>query len=316
MTSDILRKYIHEFKNLRIDRAHGRAPNQPVLLLSIIDMIEQGDIEDNMITFSPGLVDKCMKYWRKIPDRKPNLVLPFFHLSKRSFWHLQPKPGYENALEVVSRISSVTQLRKIVAYARLDDELLDLLDDAESRDILRLTLIDTHLPDYKEDILSLVFEERQISEYSQKLLQSVKQDFSIELVKPIETEKRIRKPGFRRAIMKIYDYTCAACRLQILTLNGETVTEAAHIVPFNETNNDDVRNGISLCKLHHWAFDRYLFSIDESYNIVVSEMMTERGPTEWLLKTMHGVNILLPEQEELHPAHSALTWHRKKMLSQ
>ncbi|MDE0084298.1 MAG: HNH endonuclease [Candidatus Poribacteria bacterium] len=166
------------------------------------------------------------------------------------------------------------------------------------------------------EIQSVISEEQQISGFSKELLDYVQHDFSTELDEPIESEKKIREHGFRRTIMRIYDYTCAVCKLQILTLNGESVTEAAHIIPFNRSNNDDVRNGISLCKLHHWAFDRYLFSVDESYIITVSDLMTEKGPTEWKLTTLNGKGILLPKLEELYPAQEALAWHRKKMLSQ
>ena len=316
MLDNILQKYLHEIKNLRIDRAHGNAPHQPVLLLAIIELIEQGQIVDNKITLSPGLVETFVKYWTKVTDRKPNLALPFFHLSKRSFWHLHANPGYEKALEVVTQIKTVTRLRKVVAYASFDDELFALLGKPTEREVFRQTIISTYLSDFKHEILSLILEDQQISEYSQNLLQYVEQDFSIKLAEPIETEKRIRQPGFRRAVMRIYDYTCAVCELQILTLDGKSVTEAAHIVPFNETSNDDVRNGISLCKLHHWAFDEYLISIGESYNIVVSSQMTERGPSGWKLSTLSGKTIFLPEREELYPAQEALAWHREKMLDQ
>ena len=203
----------------------------------------------------------------------------------------------------------------MISHASLDEELSTLLIQPLEREILRKTLIDKYFLGLTNEIQSVISEEQQISGFSKELLDYVQHDFSTELEEPIESEKKIREPGFRRTIMRIYDYTCAVCKLQILTLNGESVTEAAHIIPFNKSNNDDVRNGISLCKLHHWAFDKYLISVDESYNVIVSELMTERGPTEWMLKTLYGKAILLPEQKELYPDQSALAWHREKMLS-
>lgn len=182
------------------------------------------------------------------------------------------------------------------------------------REILRKTLIDKYLPDKLTEIQMIISEEQQISGFSKELLEYVQQDFSTELNEPIESEKKIREPGFRRAIMRIYDYTCAVCELQILTLNGESVTEAAHIIPFSKSKNDDVRNGISLCKLHHWAFDRFLFSIDESYNVIRSELFSEQGPSEFQLSTLDGKRILLPNTEELFHAQEAIAWHRKIMF--
>ena len=315
MENNTLQKYLHEFTNLRIDRAHGDAPHQPVLLLTVIEMIEQEQIEINEIPPSPHLVETYLKYWNNITDRKPNPALPFFHLKNRSFWHHHPNPGYEKALEVVTQIKTFTQLRKIISHASLDQELFKLLKQPLKREVLRKALIDKYLSDRLDDIQRIISEEQQISGFSKELLDYVRQDFSIELEKPIESKKKIREPGFRRTIMRIYDYTCAVCKLQILTLNGESVTEAAHIIPFSKSNNDDVRNGISLCKLHHWAFDRYLFSVDASYKVVVSELMTEQGPTEWKLATLNGKDILLPGEKKLYPAQDALEWHRKKMLS-
>ncbi|MCY4403127.1 MAG: HNH endonuclease [Candidatus Poribacteria bacterium] len=316
MNEEILRKYINEFRNLRIDRAHGNAPHQPVLLLTIIEMIEQKQIEINIIPPSPYLVEKFLKYWNCITNRKPNPALPFFHLKNRSFWHHHPNPGYEKALEVVSQIKTFSQLRKIISHASLDEELFTLLIQPLEREILRKTLIDKYFLGLTSEIQSVISEEQQISGFSKELLDYVQHDFSTELEEPIEGKKKIREPGFRRAIMRIYDYTCAVCKLQILTLSGESVTEAAHIIPFRKSNNDDVRNGISLCKLHHWAFDRYLFSVDEIYNVTVSDLMTEQGPMEWKLTTLNGKGILLPEREELYPAQEALAWHREKMFKQ
>lgn len=314
--TDILQKYIREFSSLNIDRAHGAAPHQPVLLLTIIEMIGLGQITENKIEPSPRLVETFMKFWSIVPKRKPNIAMPFFHLRTRSFWHHHPNPGYETALEVVPKIQVFSQLRKIISHASLDEDLFALLNQPLERQILRKALIDKFLPDKVEEIKKIISEEQQISGFSQDLLNFVQHEFSIELDKPIESDKKIREPGFRRAIMRIYDYTCAVCKLQILTLDGETVTEAAHIVPFNETNNDDVRNGISLCKLHHWAFDKYLISVDESYNVTVSDLMTENGPAEWKLESLKGKSILLPEQQELYPAQEALAWHRKKLTDQ
>lgn len=108
----------------------------------------------------------------------------------------------------------------------------------------------------------------------------VQNEFSTKLEEPIESEKKIREPYFHRAIMRIYDYTCVVCQLQVLTLDGESITEAAHIIPHTTSKNDDVRNGLSLCKLHHWVFDKYLISIDEAYRVIVSDLMSEKGPIE------------------------------------
>ena len=41
MSTDVLETYVEKMKRLKIDRAHGPAPHKPVLLLSVIALIER-----------------------------------------------------------------------------------------------------------------------------------------------------------------------------------------------------------------------------------------------------------------------------------
>ena len=102
MSSNILQKYVHKFKNLRVDRAHGAAPNKPVLLLALIELIEHGQIRENIIQPSLSLFEIFMKYWSIVTDRRPNLALPFFHLKSEGFWYHHANAGYETALRVTT----------------------------------------------------------------------------------------------------------------------------------------------------------------------------------------------------------------------
>ena len=318
MPTNILQKYTQKMECLRTDRAHGAAPNKPLLLLAVIELIEQGQIPENKIVLSAELAETFLKYWSKVTNRRPNIALPFFHLSKsEDFWHLHANPGYETALRVVTQIKTVSRLREIVAHASLDDELFTSLTIPHDREVLRQTLIHTYLSEHKQAIEGILSETEQISVYREELLQRVEHTFSTQ--NPIESGQAaepIRTAGFRQAIMGMYHYTCAVCQLCILTLDGESITEAAHIIPFSESYNDDVRNGISLCKSHHWTFEKGLISLDKNYKVIVSEFILERGPTEWLLSNLRGRLILLPEHDKLHPAQEALAWHREEVFRQ
>ncbi len=316
MFSNTLQKYLQKFKKLRVDKAHGEAPHKPLLLLAVIELIEQGQIQENKIFLSPDLAESFMKYWAKVvTDRRPNIALPFFHLKGDGFWHLHANTGYENALSVASRIRSISRLREVIAYASLDDNLFALLVAPNDREVIRQTLIRTYFPDFEHEIESLIAEEHQIGEYRQLLLRQVEYAFSHQQpIVPIQTDTPIRTAGFRKAIMRMYDYTCAVCRLRIVTMDGESAADAAHIMPFHISQNDDVRNGISLCKLHHWAFDKGLLSLSKNYKVIVSELMSDRRPTEWMLTELRDKSILLPEHELLYPAQEVLAWHREEVL--
>ena len=315
MFTDTLQKYVQKMELLRVDRAHGVAPHKPLLLLAIIELIERGQIQENEIPLSPDLAETFIKYWSKVTNRKPNIALPFFHLKSDGFWHLYPNAGYEKVLDVANRITAISRLREAIAYASLDDDLFILLTDAGNREIIRQTLIYVYLLDFKGGIENLIAEGQQITEYGQLLINEVEHPFSSQKpTAPIPAESPIRSAGFRQVIMGLYDYTCAVCELRIVTMDGESATDAAHIIPFRISKSDDVRNGISLCKLHHWAFDKGLISLNETYQVVVSPLMSDRRPTEWMLTAFQDKPIRLPECNQFRPAQDVLDWHREKML--
>jgi len=70
----MLEKYLQIFANLRTDRGRDRypeitfhrAPHKPFLLLSVIDLIAQGRITQNLIEPSYELVDTFNTYWASI----------------------------------------------------------------------------------------------------------------------------------------------------------------------------------------------------------------------------------------------------------
>ncbi len=315
MSTDTLEKYVQKIKRLRVDRAHGVAPHKPLLLLAVIELIERGQIQENKISLSPDLAETFIKYWSKVTDRKPNIALPFFHLRSDGFWHLHPNTGYEKVLDVADRITAISRLREVIAYVSLDDDLFVLLTDASNREIIRQTLIYVYLIEFKGGIEDLIAEGKQITEYEQSLISEVEQPFSLQKpTPPIPEESPIRSVGFRQAIMGLYNYTCAVCRLRIVTMDGESATDAAHIIPFRISKNDDVRNGISLCKLHHWSFDKGLISLSKTYQVLVSPLMSNRRPTEWTLTELQDKSILLPGRDQLYPAQDALAWHREEVL--
>jgi len=308
-----LRHYIRKIEHLRVDRAHGIAPHKPLLLLSVIELIEQGQLVENKIEPSPDLAAIFIKYWSKVTTRKnPNMSLPFFHLKSDSFWHLHAQPGFEEALRTASQIRTVSRLREVVANASLDEELFALLSHPQYREMIRQAIIRCYFPDKKGQIEKIIEDSKKVHESQLLLIREAEEPFlAYKPAKIKETETPIRSAAFRQTIMSLYDYTCSICRLRIVTMDGESAVDAAHIIPFSISHNDDVRNGISLCKLHHWAFDRGLVSLSPSYQVLVSPLMDERRPTEWLLTELREKSILLPEKKLFYPSEEALEWHRK-----
>ena len=323
MATSILEEYKEKMTDLQRDKAHGiPAMHKPLLLLTVIELIENEHIQENKIIYSPILRKTFKNYWTIVKRGSCNDVLPFYHLTGDGFWHLQPNVRQKTKLEAVRQIKTITDLTEIVAYASLDEPLFELLNEPQSQEIIRQALIDKYFCKFKEKIKNLIEEQRkfrrkQIEEYS-ALIEDTTHPFSLyhspKKIVSVQTKKIVRDASFRQKIMKIYDHTCAVCRLHILTKNGKSITDAAHIVPFSESYNDDVRNGISLCKSHHWIFDQRLISVSEDYEVIISPSVSEQERTEWTLAELEGKCIRLPEEDRLHPAQEALAWHRERLF--
>ncbi|MDE0013090.1 MAG: HNH endonuclease [Candidatus Poribacteria bacterium] len=315
-----LQEYLQMIENLR---RYPNAPYKPCLLLAIIQLIEQGDILENRIRLSNHLKDAFARYVAQIPGWDPkNIRNPFYHLKNDGFWHLTPNVDcVENLSSLMgsSRSPSSRQLHELVDYGCFDEPFFLFLTQPDERTIIRQTIIRKYFSDYRQAIGNVVAEEHQIGEHRQLLIQEVAEHpFLYSATTEPSEENPVRRKAFRQEIMRIYNYTCAVCRLRVDTMDGEsiTVTDAAHIIPFSISYSDDIRNGISLCKLHHWVFDRGLISLNERYRVKVSRLIDEEGPVEWRLSNLHNKNILLPQHERLYPAQEALAWHRENKLRQ
>lgn len=80
-------------------------------------------------------------------------------------------------------------------------------------------------------------------------------------VEPLEKKAEVlgRSSAFRRIVLEIYDFQCVACGLRIkLSEDNLTIVNGAHLIPFSVGRNDHPKNGLALCKNHHWAMDRFL----------------------------------------------------------
>ena len=64
---------------------------------------------------------------------------------------------------------------------------------------------------------------------------------------------------FPGIVKQAYDYSCAICGAKRFSSIGQPEAEAAHIYLKSENGADDPRNGISLCKFHHWALTKVGF---------------------------------------------------------
>jgi putative restriction endonuclease len=296
----------------------NRAPHKPLLLLSVLDLFEQGIVESNLIELTSDLGELFSQYWAKVLpfDRRGNIVLPFFHLRSEGFWHLLPRPGKEEALSAASQMRSLSQLREMIIGAQLDETLYQLLCVREPRDLLRSVLIQTY---FEPEQQVLLLEQGAINYesflYSKKLLEQREQQTISEMLAEEETYRSAaRDQGFRRAVVTAYAHRCALCGVRVRTLDGHTVVTAAHIVPWSVGHDDRPANGMALCRTCHWIFDEGLLSVSLAYEILASNDLRVIDNLPGYLIGLEGRSIVRPVKRVYWPDPESLRWHRKHIL--
>lgn len=119
-----------------------------------------------------------------------------------------------------------------------------------------------------------------------------------------QTRVRLHQARFRGRVVPAYSSQCAICRLKELRL-----LDAAHIVgDVEELGEPAVSNGLSLCSIHHRAFDQDLVGISPDYVVHVSRRLREDqdGPMLDVLKGFHQAPLLLPKRAADQPSRERL----------
>lgn len=127
------------------------------------------------------------------------------------------------------------------------------------------------------------------------------------------TKRIARSQAFSRRVLPIYEFRCAVCGHAHAAGNGSTEAEAAHIVPRGLKGADDARNGIALCRSHHWAFDKGLFGVQPDRRIILRPEATAEARNAHLLSHA-GSSIREPMIAALRPAPNALEWHLRNIV--
>jgi putative restriction endonuclease len=112
-----------------------------------------------------------------------------------------------------------------------------------------------------------------------------------EIVEADNYRSAARVQGFRRIVTKAYDHRCALCGVRIITPEQHTVVDAAHIVPWSRNKNYDIRNGMALCKLCHWAFDEGMMGVSDNYEVITSRQIAADPNVPGFLLTLTGRGI-------------------------
>ena len=111
---------------------------------------------------------------------------------------------------------------------------------------------------------------------------------------------RAHQRQFRERVIAAYRSQCALCKLKHIEL-----LDAAHIIGDREEHGDPiVQNGLSLCKIHHAAYDHNILGINPDYQVLVRQDILEEidGPMlKFGLQSLNKSKLILPSHRRDWP---------------
>ncbi|OYP37208.1 HNH endonuclease [Rhodopirellula sp. MGV] len=279
----------------KLNKARNNAPHKPLLLLTVLDLAEAGEIGGQPLYLSPEIAFRFETFSQAPAYRRTQRIdirMPFHHLKSDGFWKAFAQDGL------------LSKHRSVTSYVLLDPSFLTACSAPQFREAARRLIIAKHFEPAERNALYHMVglpipDDDQIA-----------RDASFQL--PDDAEQVGRNGRFRIDVAAAYAFTCALTGYRITTLDGGSIVDAAHIHQFADSRNNDPQNGLALSKNAHWLFDRGLWSIDDDYRVLVAAgEFAESCPGQTSLADYSGKKLRLPINEQLWPDRGHCRWHRK-----
>ena len=120
------------------------------------------------------------------------------------------------------------------------------------------------------------------------------------------TKQRLHQPEFRAKVLLAYETKCAVCLLK----HGRLL-DAAHIIGDTLDGGDpEVTNGLTLCKIHHAAYDSNYLGISPDYIVHINHELLDEIDGPMLrhgLQEMNGRDLHVPRRNADHPDRERLS---------
>lgn len=290
--------------NVSRSEARGPAPHKPLMLLTVIDLIEAGEIgPDGLVVYDVRLVSRFRDYWELVLDRQrnaPDIPMPFHALGgeRDQVWTRLTADG------TASHAKSTTRL------CRLDPELALLLAGPAFRRAARRTLV------------SIYFTPQEQVRLCARLGLPLPRNDEIEaLRRDADTFKASQRKGrdsrFKSEVLGGYHYTCALTGYRLDT-EASSLVQAAHIHQHARSGNDDPRNGLALTPDAHWMFDAGLWTAvpkGDHFLVKVAKGRFQEGSVDGrTLLDRDGTALVFDARARLRPGAEFLEWHGRSVF--
>ena len=111
---------------------------------------------------------------------------------------------------------------------------------------------------------------------------------------------RLHQAAFRQRVLRAYREQCTVCRIR-----HRQLLDAAHILGDRHEHGEPVvSNGLSMCKIHHAAFDANILGLRPDYVVEIRRDILEEIDGPMLrhgLQEHHGSRLVLPRAEQDRP---------------
>lgn len=121
------------------------------------------------------------------------------------------------------------------------------------------------------------------------------------------TRTRLHQRAFRLRVLAAYQERCAIC-----SLRHSSLLDAAHIVPDGEPDGlAIVSNGLTLCKIHHAAYDQLYLGIRPDLVVEINQDLLDEEDGPMLLhglQEMHAQRLHVVPRGRSRPDQNRLEW--------
>jgi len=132
------------------------------------------------------------------------------------------------------------------------------------------------------------------------------------------SDREAREKAFRRVLIEEYRAQCTVCQAKFLLCEEGKASlveaDAAHIISMSAAGPDDPRNGLSLCRRHHWAFDEGLFTVTDAMTVKISPAVLKAERRRFDLEEYDGESLVAPAHDICRPHEEAIHWHQKRIF--
>ena len=142
--------YAEMFRKLSTGVQKGKKlPHKAVLLLSILELVGKGTINDNKIDLNKTIARSfatTLDYYQLGP-KIPSVWIPFWYMKSEPFWHFKASTDESILRNLLSFAGHPTigQMRNVIKFAFVDEQLFELMRDVAGRSSLVNALIETYI---------------------------------------------------------------------------------------------------------------------------------------------------------------------------